>query len=331
MQQMCLKVDGGKHAGRIIPLNAGRFLIGREQDCHLRPNSELISRHHCVFTLDEYALRLRDLGSTNGTFVNDEQIEGEVVLNPGDRVAAGKLQFIVTEHAAVPASVETAATAPAPAPTDDEQEPAPIDLGGDTVHMSAPAEDTVLELPVNPQTPDGESAVFEGDTTITSAEQMQQLTDEGAAQQNPPAAWGNPAQQWPGYTPQPGYPMPWQQAYPPGYYPPPGYPQQAGYPPQGYPQQPGGFPPGYPPQPGYPQGYPEQAPPAEPPAPEQTATESTSDSLPDILLPPPEETGAKPPEPKPEKPAEGSGSQADDPSTHAADIIRQHMRRRPGE
>ncbi|GIT31603.1 MAG: hypothetical protein Ct9H300mP1_36490 [Planctomycetaceae bacterium] len=91
-----LKSVGGQHDGKLISLDADRkFLIGREQDCHLRPNSESISRHHCVFTLDEFCLRLRDLGSTNGTAVNGESITSQVRLEQGDRVTVGPLEFEV--------------------------------------------------------------------------------------------------------------------------------------------------------------------------------------------------------------------------------------------
>src|SRR5438477_4920298 len=102
-----LKVLEGRQQGKAIPLHVRQFLIGREQDCHLRPNSDLVSRHHCVFTLDDFALRLRDLGSTNGTFVNGERIQGQVVLKPGDHVAVGKLSFeiVVKEPARVAAQV----------------------------------------------------------------------------------------------------------------------------------------------------------------------------------------------------------------------------------
>src|SRR5690606_17222944 len=90
-----LRVVSGKQAGSVIPLVAGRFLIGREEDCHLRPGNDLVSRHHCVFKTDEYTVRVRDLGSTNGTFVNGERLRGEVMLNTGDNVRVGTLEFEV--------------------------------------------------------------------------------------------------------------------------------------------------------------------------------------------------------------------------------------------
>ena len=67
-----LKVLSGPGSGETIPVLHGKLLIGREQDCHLRLESGLVSRHHCVLLLDEYTLRIRDLGSRNGTYVNGQ-------------------------------------------------------------------------------------------------------------------------------------------------------------------------------------------------------------------------------------------------------------------
>lgn len=88
-----LSVIGGKHMGQVIPLNRRKFLIGREHDCQLRPNSERVSRHHCVFSLDDFSVRLKDLGSTNGTFVNGNRIQKETVLSNGDHIVIGNLEF----------------------------------------------------------------------------------------------------------------------------------------------------------------------------------------------------------------------------------------------
>ncbi|MFN5532454.1 MAG: FHA domain-containing protein, partial [Planctomycetaceae bacterium] len=96
MLRVELKVLEGSQAGKVIPLNVRQFLIGREQDCHLRPNSELVSRHHCVFAIDDFSVRLRDLGSTNGTFLNGERLKGQAVLKAGDKVTVGKLAFEVS-------------------------------------------------------------------------------------------------------------------------------------------------------------------------------------------------------------------------------------------
>lgn len=90
-----LRVRTGKQAGKVIPLTGGKFLVGREQDCHLRPNSDLVSRHHCVFLMDDFELRLHDLDSITGTLINGERLQGTATLQSGDCVQVGKLEFEV--------------------------------------------------------------------------------------------------------------------------------------------------------------------------------------------------------------------------------------------
>lgn len=71
------------------------FMIGRATDCHLRLASSFVSRHHCELIPDEDrgAVRVRDLGSQNGTFVNDEKIQTERELRDGDRLTVGCVPF----------------------------------------------------------------------------------------------------------------------------------------------------------------------------------------------------------------------------------------------
>ena len=103
MLHAVLKVVGGKQDGKLIPLNTKKFLIGREQDCHLRPASESVSRHHCAITIDDYTVRVRDLGSSNGTSINGKRIIGVHEANPGDALQIGNLDFeIVFSKAGAP-------------------------------------------------------------------------------------------------------------------------------------------------------------------------------------------------------------------------------------
>src|SRR5690349_10935441 len=92
---MKLKVLEGKNAGLQIAVKAKKFLIGRAEDCHLRPGSELISRHHCAILVDDGYIGVRDFGSKNGTYVNDERVIGERELKAGDRLTVGNLRFEV--------------------------------------------------------------------------------------------------------------------------------------------------------------------------------------------------------------------------------------------
>ena len=91
-----LKVILGTNAGKEIRLLGPKFLIGRAEDCHLRPKSDLISRHHCVLLLEEQGLTVRDLGSRNGTLVNGQRVSGECELKTGDNLEVGPLKFEVS-------------------------------------------------------------------------------------------------------------------------------------------------------------------------------------------------------------------------------------------
>jgi predicted component of type VI protein secretion system len=59
----------------------------------LRPGSDLISRHHCVLLIEDGYIGVRDFGSKNGTYVNEERVIGECELKAGDRLTVGPLQF----------------------------------------------------------------------------------------------------------------------------------------------------------------------------------------------------------------------------------------------
>lgn len=90
-----LKVMSGGSAGREIRVKGPRFSIGRNEDCHLRPHSDMISRLHCTLVIDGSNLTLEDAGSKNGSLVNDERIEGTQVLAAGDLIQMGPLKFQV--------------------------------------------------------------------------------------------------------------------------------------------------------------------------------------------------------------------------------------------
>ena len=91
--QVSLKVVGGKNDGRLIAINVPEFVIGRGETAHLRPQSDLVSRAHCSVLVADGKVGLRDLGSRNGTFLNDERLEGEQQVTIGDRFRVGRLQF----------------------------------------------------------------------------------------------------------------------------------------------------------------------------------------------------------------------------------------------
>jgi pSer/pThr/pTyr-binding forkhead associated (FHA) protein len=102
-------VISGPFRGQTFQVPRGKFIIGREQDCQLFLDSNFVSRHHCVLLMDDYTLRIRDLGSKNGTYVNRDLAQtGERILAHGDTVRVADL-VIRVELESVGASTPAAA------------------------------------------------------------------------------------------------------------------------------------------------------------------------------------------------------------------------------
>jgi pSer/pThr/pTyr-binding forkhead associated (FHA) protein len=73
----------------------GSYVFGRGAECHVRPNSEWVSRQHCQLLVTGDAASIRDLGSRNGTLINGERVMGERGLTNGDQLQIGPLVFEV--------------------------------------------------------------------------------------------------------------------------------------------------------------------------------------------------------------------------------------------
>jgi hypothetical protein len=97
----------GKWQGRSIPINRSPYLIGRDPACQLRPASALVSGRHCVLTTHGARTFVRDLGSTNGTFLNGQRLRGEQELRPADVLRIGPLDFDVTTESIPPINQPT--------------------------------------------------------------------------------------------------------------------------------------------------------------------------------------------------------------------------------
>src|SRR5712692_4506881 len=72
-----------------IPLDKPRFTIGRKPDNDLVIDNPVVSGHHALIVSEEGAFFIEDLGSTNGTFVNDAKIQKEKLKN-SDCIVVGK-------------------------------------------------------------------------------------------------------------------------------------------------------------------------------------------------------------------------------------------------
>ena len=88
-----LIVASGKSAGRSIAIKRNRLLIGRAEECDVRPLSEEVSRRHCAVVVGPADVWVEDLGSRNGTFVNGERIAEKTKLADGDLVRVGSLEL----------------------------------------------------------------------------------------------------------------------------------------------------------------------------------------------------------------------------------------------
>ena len=83
-----------------------KLLIGRAEECDLRPLSEEVSRRHCAITKRDDALWAEDLRSRNGTFVNGLKISGPQQLADGDLVRVGSLELKVSVAVEPPLETE---------------------------------------------------------------------------------------------------------------------------------------------------------------------------------------------------------------------------------
>lgn len=98
-----LRVVEGDLEGKEIPVSEEKMTVGRGKGCTLRLNTHSISRHHCEVVVEKGQLMVRDLQSTNGTFVNDRRIVGETALSNGDVLKIGRVVFAVSLDAKRPA------------------------------------------------------------------------------------------------------------------------------------------------------------------------------------------------------------------------------------
>lgn len=84
-------------SGQQQPVALGRekTIIGRMDDCHIRIPIGGVSRKHCEIVIADGSLTVNDLGSSNGTYVNQDRVES-MPVSAGDLLSIGGLVFVVT-------------------------------------------------------------------------------------------------------------------------------------------------------------------------------------------------------------------------------------------
>lgn len=85
----CLLIVGGPLNGSIVNLGPGENVVGRNPDCAVVLDLQGVSRKHCMVSVSEAEVTVTDLGSANGTYVNDARLAGPTAIRRADVIKIG--------------------------------------------------------------------------------------------------------------------------------------------------------------------------------------------------------------------------------------------------
>lgn len=135
-----LRVVGGPDAGRAVPLGQGSHVLGRGSDAHVRLDDPDVSRRHVAVEVGRGSITVADLGSTNGSRLDEFALDGSPRNWPGGAVLRlGGSAVTVVGPGDAPAAVEAA--------------PAGRVLVRPTPRMSRPATESEVVFPRPPAEP----------------------------------------------------------------------------------------------------------------------------------------------------------------------------------
>jgi hypothetical protein len=112
--------------GTTYPLDKPAVSIGRSAENDIRLADLKVSSRHAVIRQEGGRFILEDLGSTNGTFVNGEQVAAPRLIGQGDRIQIGETVLVMKETEAEPAARAEAGFRDAPGAPAPAQSPAPV-------------------------------------------------------------------------------------------------------------------------------------------------------------------------------------------------------------
>jgi predicted component of type VI protein secretion system len=159
-----LVIESGKHRGKRFSLPEKECVIGRQEGCAIRLTSRDVSKMHCAIQATAEGLVVRDLGSRNGTLVNDVPVTGPTLVRPGETIRIGPMTFRVV--ASTPK--------PAPAPEHPPASPSATAQPAAAARKTQPAKSQLpAQPPADPLSEDDIAALLtdgvdglSGDTTV---------------------------------------------------------------------------------------------------------------------------------------------------------------------
>ena len=164
-----LIIASGKSAGRAISIKREKLMVGRADECDVRPLSDEVSRRHCVFLVDPAGLFVEDLRSRNGTFVNGVRIEGRRLLSDADIVRIGSLELKVSCRG----SHESASSSKSPSGGSDDEvsrwlmaDDEPAGMFDTTLAMRVAEEQTIPAPAVGESTADSAASSAASEATV---------------------------------------------------------------------------------------------------------------------------------------------------------------------
>jgi len=134
-----LTIIKGFNKGEVYPLEADEIIIGRGEENEIVLNIAEVSRSHAILTKAEEGFMIKDLGSTNGTYVDKKKIGGKYLLKPGDTVMLGEAIYMTYQADLDPEETLVA--------------PRPDDFSAPEVTVVTPKPAEVPSEPVPPTTP----------------------------------------------------------------------------------------------------------------------------------------------------------------------------------
>lgn len=107
---LALRVESGGQAGRMVPVGRQALVIGRDPEADLVLDDDRVSRRHAALVTDgSTGLLLRDLASTNGTWLDGRRIEGATSVSAGARICIGATWLAIVEQEVAPPATAAAA------------------------------------------------------------------------------------------------------------------------------------------------------------------------------------------------------------------------------